>query len=246
MKKIIVSLLTAVVAFSCTQDFSNITPSGITYLPLIRLTGDTYVQLNCDEAFTADKYGAKAFEGGTEITLNEVIVGQYFGSNKVEGPDDYAINYSAVNKDGIPGVASRRVLKTPCTGNMVDDISGVYRTSLRRTFVADGSVLATPQYQNQEFVYIRKVGDKFQISDAIFGWYDLGRDLGTDFIAPGVELELTAPNTYTSAQVVEQGYFGGNVSNVKLVVDPATKTIKASSDWDFGYKFDATLVQVEI
>lgn len=246
MKKIsLLSVLSIFLIASCTQEF-DITPSGITYLPLIKLTGDTYVQLSCDEEFTQELYGAAAFEGGAEITLDEDIHGSYFGASTVSGPDLYIINYSAVNKDGIPGLAQRTVLKTPCTGDLsAGDISGVYVTSLKRTSAA-GVVLATPQYQNQEYVYIRKVGDKYQISDAIFGWYDLGRDLGTEFIAPGVELTETSPNTFTSPQVVEQGYFGGNVSDVKLVVDPATKTIKATSSWDAGFSFEATLVQVEI
>ncbi len=245
MKKYIVILLTAVVAFACTQDFSNITPSGITYLPLIKLTGDTYVQLDCDDNFTPDLYGAKAFEGGSEITLKEEIIGKYFDETIVNGPDDYAIAYSAVNKDGIPGNAVRRVLKTPCSGDMNTDISGVYTAYLSRTTVSTGGVLATPQYQNLKYILIRKVGDKYQVSDAIGGWYEYGRSLGVTYAAKGLTVSGSG-TTYTADGPVEVGGFGGLAELKSFTVDPATKTINMVVDWEFGFVFNVRLVQTEI
>lgn len=243
MKKLSLLSLLAVLIFSCTQEF-DITPSGVTYLPLIKLTGDTYVQLDCNDNFTPDLYGAEAFEGGSKITLNEAIKAKYFGETTVGGPDDYAIAYSAVNKDGIPGTASRRVLKTPCSGDMTTDISGVYTAFLSRKSAA-GAVLATPQYQNLKYILIRKSGNKFEVSDALGGWYEYGRSLGVSYAALGLKVSGSG-TSYTADAPVEVGTFGGEATVTSFTVDPDTKTINMKVSWDAGFTFDIRLVQTEI
>lgn len=234
MKNKLITAAGALLLVSCTQTF-DITPSDTTFLPDIQLEGDNFLDLSCTQSFGS--FGAKAFEGGSEIELKIETVGNYFGGTKVEGPDYYTIAYSALNKDGIPGSAFREVVKRPCTGDLVSDISGLYSSTVLR----NGST--GPAYTDMKNIYIRKVGDTYELSDAIGGYYDFGRGYGTHYASTGLVLTGSG-TTYTSAQTIGVGDFGGELTLKSFKVDPATKTIKFSTVWSFGYTFDVTLKQL--
>ncbi|WP_341228036.1 hypothetical protein [uncultured Arcticibacterium sp.] len=239
MKKLFLLPLFLVTILSCDkiEDF-GITPSEITYLPKIELVGPTLVNINCgDEAYDPANYSASASEGGSEIELNEVISGTFFGGSTVSGPDHYTVNYSAVNKDGIPGSAFRNIYINPCQGDVsAGDISGTYTSSI----VRNGTT--SPQYQNVGPIYIVKDGDKFKVSEATGGWYTYGRALGGAYSALGLEVTSTDGINFTSDQTLTVNTFGGDLTLTSMKVDPATGIITLKSYWSFDYEFVATLV----
>ncbi|KPM48783.1 BT_2262 family domain-containing protein [Jiulongibacter sediminis] len=236
MKKIsLLSIFGLFLFASCEQDF-GITESEITYLPLIELKGPAVVEINCGDSYSADAYSATAFEGGSEIQLNETITGAYFGASTVSGPDYYEIAYSAVNKDGIPGSSFRQIYWKPCPGDLsAGDISGAYTS----TVVRNGS--SSPQYTDMGPVYIVKDGDSYKISDAIGGYYDFGRGYGWHYAGTGMMVTDNGNGTYSSGQTIGVGDFGGELVLDSFSVDPATGVIKFSTSWSFGYVFDVTL-----
>lgn len=236
MKKLsLISIFGLFFVASCTQDF-GITPSEITYLPLIELKGPNVVEINCGDGYNPSDYSATAYEGGTEIELNTSITGAYFGSSTVSGPDYYEIAYSAINKDGIPGSAFRQIYWKPCPGDVASgDISGAYTADVAR----NGSI--TAQYQGMGPIYIVKDGDSYKISDAIGGYYDFGRGYGYHYASVGLVVNDNGDGTYSSGQTIGVGDFGGELVLDSFSVNPATGVIKFSTSWSFGYVFDVTL-----
>jgi hypothetical protein len=236
MKKLsLLSIFGLFLFASCEQDF-GITPSEVTYLPLIELKGDEVVTIPCGESYSDAAYGATAYEGGAEITLNTEVTGAYFGSSSVSGPDYYEIAYSAINKDGIPGSAFRQIYWKPCPGDLAaGDISGTYTS----TVVRNGST--SPQYTDMGPVYILKDGDSYKISDAIGGYYDFGRGYGYHYAGTGLMVTDNGDNTYSSGQTIGVGDFGGELVLDNFSVDPATGVIKFATSWSYGYVFEVTL-----
>lgn len=220
---------------SCTQEF-DITPSEVTYLPFIELQGDATVNLGCGDTYNPADYSAKAYEGGEEITLNEVVEGSYYGASSVDGPDIYTVSYSALNKDNIPGSAFRTINYLPCSGDMASgDISGVYKSTIVRNGVSSPTV---------ESVIIKQSDDgKFLLSDAIGGWYDFHYGYGWHYAATGLVLTPT-DGGFSSDQVIGVGDFGGELTLDSFNVDPATGTIVFTTTWSFGYEFVVTLERI--
>jgi hypothetical protein len=211
--------------------------SEVTYLPLITLEGGDEV-LDCDATSYTDP-GAVASAGGNEIELFTAISGTYYGSSTVDGPDIYSISYSAFNADSIPATAFREVYWPPCQGDFVTSIAGVYTSLMTRT----------PGYTTEEPVgpiFIRDMGDGvFAISDAIGGWYDYEYGYGPAYAATGMTVTANdiAANDFTHDDVVGVGAFGGEASITSFSVDPGTKTISFTTEWDAGYVWEITLTQ---
>jgi hypothetical protein len=240
-------LLCAACAFftSCDKTENSAEPSKITYLPKITVLGEPDIELPCSGGSYTDE-GATATESGAAITLNTVINPSYFGSSEINGPDKYIISYSAENKDGIPGAASRKVVWPVCNGDLVTSIAGTYTAYLSRLNVGTGATLATPQYQGVGPVYIKDLGnDEYQLSDALGGWYEYGRSLGTGFLATGQTITANniLTNDFTFGPPVEVGTFGGLNTMTGMTVDAATKTIVWTTSWEAGFEFTVTLVQ---
>lgn len=212
--------------------------SSVTYLPLITLTGDTSIELDCDATSYTDP-GAVASAGGQEIELFTDISGTYYGSSTIDGPDVYSVSYSAFNEDDIPATAFREVLWPPCTGDFVTSIAGTYTCSMTRT----------PGYSTEDIgpIFIKDLGNGvYGISDAIGGWYEHEYGYGPDYAATGMTVTANdiAANDFTYTDVVEVGAFEGALSMTSFSVDPAAKTITFSVSWDIGYVWDITLTQI--
>lgn len=225
---------------SCEEYENSAEPSRITYLPKIELTGASSVKLDCGATSFTDP-GAKALAGSTEITLNKSIAGAYFGGTTINGPDLYDITYSAYNEDSIPAAAFRSVLWPVCnSANMATSIEGMYTSSV----VRNGSTGA--QYQNMGPILIKSLGNnKYQLSDAIGGYYDFGRGYGPHYAATGmiVTANNISTNSFTYGADIGVGDFGGNLKMTTFTVNPADKTIKFTTVWDVGYTFVVTLTQ---
>lgn len=233
----ILSLFVVTALFtSCGDDDSSVTPSEITYLPKITLNGESFMMLDCTTE-TFNDPGAEATEGGQSVPVTVTVIAKYFGSSQVDGVDEYIINYSAVNKDGIPGAAMRRVIWPECSSDNPENIGGTYAADCVRNGVVD------PSNFGLENIYIKSLGnDQFQISDAIGGYYDLGRGYGEAYASLGLVVESTGGGNYN---VVTQpngvGAFGGNLVVSDFKKDPSSGNVTWKADWDLGYVFEVTL-----
>lgn len=226
--------------FSCEK--TDIEESVITYLPKIDVIGSSDIQLACDATSYTDA-GVTATEGGQTVPVSTTITGSYFGSSVVDGPDQYVINYAATNVDGIPGAAMRSILWPACNGDLVTSIAGMYKA----TVVRNGVV--SPQYTDLQYIFIRDMGNNvYQLSDAIGGYYDFGRGYGYHYAALGMQVTANniPGNNFTHDQSVAVGDFGGVLTMTNFSVDPATRTITFTTDWDQGFVFEVTLTQVDI
>jgi hypothetical protein len=244
MKVIYFSLFLAFFAFSCEND-PGIEASTETFLPKIELKGASSIALPCGTTSFTDP-GVTATENGQPAQLAVTVNPRYFGSTTVNTSDVYDISYVATNKDGIPGAVFRTVTIPPCNGDMVTNIEGTYTSTIVRTSAA-GANLTGPQYTNMKYIYIKKIdGNKYQISDALAGWYEFGRKLGVAYAAPGHEFTANniAANDFSFGGPVEVGGFGGNAQITAFNVDAATKTITINTSWEAGFTFAITLKQV--
>lgn len=226
---------------SCEEAVNTAVASEVTYLPKLTMNGDAEIDLGCSPSGGYTDAGLTALEQGKEIPVNTVVTGKYFGAATVSGPDIYSITYSAVNKDGIPGAAERSVVWQECPGDFVNSIAGMYTS----TVVRNGAV--NPQYFDMGPIIIKDLGGGvFQLSDAIGGYYDYGRGYGYTYAARGMKVKANniAANDFSFTDVVEVGDFGGALNMTAFTVDPATKTISFTTDWDAGFEFVVTLTQL--
>jgi hypothetical protein len=240
----LIIILGALFLASCEND-PGIDPSKETFLPKIELLGSDNVSLPCGTTSYTDP-GVNATENGAAVTPTVTISPRYFGSTQINGADVYDISYVAVNVDAIPGATFRTVFIPPCNGDMVSNIEGVYTSTVVRTNSA-GTVLTGPQYTNMKYVLIKKSGaNTYQISDVIGGWYEFGRALGVAYAAPGATITANniAANDFTYGDAATVGGFGGAATLTGFTVDAANKQIVMSSTWEAGFKFVATLTQV--
>ncbi len=245
--KYIIKLLVVVsliLATSCKKDSENI--SKITYYPDFKMAGDPIYFIPLGNAFTDS--GATATEDGNQIPVTVSVSGDYFQYSgtqvDISSPNKYIITYSAKNKDGFAGSVERDVYIVS-TGDLVTSIEGLYTSSITRTptqGTPGNDVVLT-------YVMIRKTdANTYELSDAIGGYYDLGRGYGSAYRATGATVTANniATNDFTYGLSFGVGDFGGSASIVSFKVDAGAKTITFETDWDAGYDFVVTLTQVNI
>jgi hypothetical protein len=249
LKLVALTLATAIFS-SCERDLETegITKK-ITFFPVFELEGEEEIVIHAGDDFTLP--GAVAKEQGNEIPVSTSITGTYFAGS-VDAidpmlPDIYNVTYSAVNKDGFPGSTDRVVHVLPPPGDFVNSIEGVYTQTVVRT---PGGGPATADYTDVEYAYVAKVGpNTYQLSDGIGGYYDFGREYGPTYAAPGATVVANniAANDFTIGPAFTVGSFGGVAKMTSFEVNPATKTIKFTTEWDGGpYTFEVTLKQVPL
>ena len=243
--KYLILFCTACMFFTSCDKYENTAePSKITYLPKITILGEPVIDLDCSATSYTDE-GATAEEAGQAIELTTTVNASYFGSAEVDGTDTYQINYSAENKDGIPGAAIRYVNWPECNGDLTTSIAGMYTAYLTRTD-GGGNVLATPQYQGVGPIIIKDLGNnEYAISDLQGGWYEYGRSLGVPYATLGQTLTANdiPGNDFTFGPPVETGSFGGLDTMTSFTVDAGAKTIDWVVEWEFGFTFDVHLEQ---
>jgi len=210
-----------------------------TFLPLITLEGGD-VTLACDVTSYSDP-GAVASAGGVELDLTTDIVGTYWGSTTVDGPDIYSVSYSAFNDDGIPATNFREVFWPPCSGDLVTDIAGVYEVT---------SLVRTPGYSTGglgPYLIVNLGGGQYGISDAIGSWYDKEYGYGPDYCAKGLIIQANdiAANDFTLNVTTSTLPWGGTVQLTDFSVDAGAGTITIASEWPaYGYVWEWTLTQM--
>ncbi len=228
---------------SCDKEPSVSDVSRITYFPTFSYEGSDYNLAPCNSDFQITPVTAS--EQGVDLPVTTVVTG-------LNGPvpavditkaDYYIETSSALNADGFPGSVQREFW-IACTGDLVTSIEGLYTCSVSRNNVTSA------QYQNLEYILIRKVGtDTYEISNADFGWYEYGRAIGPNYSSRGATFTAVdiPSNSFTFGPAVEVSTFGGPIVLTGVTVDPATKTIVMTSDWRNGdYIFEGTMVQVPL
>ncbi len=226
---------------SCSDDYvSTSNVSDLTYFAVIDLEGESTVYVDCGSS--ANVPGATATENGQEIPLNTTVEGVWNDNATIDfnKPDKYVFNYSATNADGFDSFAERTIYVF-CTGDLVNDISGLYKSTVTRNGVL------TAQYTGLEYVLINKTGpNTYSLSDAIGGYYDFGRGYGDRYRAKGITITANdiATNNFSFNGPIGVGAFGGELTMVSMSVDAAKKTINFTSSWDAGYNFEVLLEQI--
>lgn len=230
------------VGLSCEGDKVTEGISEITFFPDFDYKGETTVFSKCGAAF-ADP-GVTASEQGKSIPVTTSVSTLIAGNTLTSVPgtaDRYTITYTAVNKDGFDATATRTVWQV-CTGDLKTSIEGLYTSTVFRNGTSGA------QYTNMQYVLIRKkpgTENTYQVSDAIGGWYQLGRALGDAYLAPGLEITVNSipKNDFKFGGAPQVLTFGGPVTPKSLTVNADTKTLVLTTDWNI-YNFVATLKQV--
>ncbi len=227
---------------ACDNEPSAKDISRVTYFPSFEYEGGDFSIVPCGTDFTLAP--VKATENGVELPVTTDIDGAFFGSTAfdVNSADKYVITSSATNADGFDGLVTRTVM-VACTGDLINSLEGLYSA----TVVRNGVMSA--QYQNLKYVIIKKVGpNQYQLSDAIGGYYAIGRAYGDAYNASG--LVITAnnipANDFSFSGPVGVGAFGGSLTMSDFDVNPENGTITFTSVWDAGFTFVVTLTQVPL
>src|SRR5687768_11421778 len=159
-------------------EVSNI--SRVTFFPTFEYEGGDFAIVPCNTSYTLQP--VIATENGVELTTTTTISGTFTGATSfdISVADKYVITTSAVNKDGFAGSVTRTVWVV-CTGDLVTSLEGLYTS----TVVRNGA--ASAQYTDMEYVLISKVGpNQYALSDAIGGYYAIGRAYGDAYNATGI------------------------------------------------------------
>ncbi len=239
MKKIFLFLCgIALVATGCEEESSS-NVSQLTNFPTFVLNGDAVMFVPKGTVF--EDPGVTVTEGDVEIPYETSVSGQFQGGTTVDTnvDDIYTITYSAVNQDGYPGQAIRKVIVYD-NGDLTSSIAGVYRS----TVVRNGA--ASAQYTDMEYVMIWNTGgNNYHVSDGIGGYYAIGRAYGDAYLAPMDVVANDIPSNNFTVPDFTVGTFGGVAHNTEFTVNPGAGTIHFVTDWSEGYTFDVTLEQVQ-
>ena len=221
-------------------EVSNI--SRVTYFPEFAYTGPDQAVIPCNSDYQISEVTATENGNAIEVKTTVATVAGSVPSVDINSPEHYIETSTAINADGFPATTQRQFW-VACTGDLVNSIEGLYSS----TVVRNGAV--NPQYFDMNYVLIRKVGaNVYEISDAIGGYYEFGRQYGWDYRAVGMQITANniAANDFSFGAGVPVGAFGGTCVMQTMSVDPATKTINFTSDWDAGFNFVVTLTQIEL
>lgn len=220
--------------------------SKVTNYPLIEVNGDDLILVDKDATFTDP--GAVATIDGEEVPVTTTYSGRFRGENYsgtlgTAVADLYTASYAATNEDGFDGVATRTIY-VGNTGDLVTSIEGLYRATVTR----NGAL--TAQYTDMEWVIIWKNADgTYQLSDAIGGYYDIGRAYGITYITPdGIIVANDIPtNNFSFPGTQYNTTFGDPSEITSMSVNPTAKTIDFTTVWSTSvtYTFQVHLEQVQ-
>lgn len=239
----IIYLLSVLLAFAfsgCEREKEAEELYDITYYANFEMTGDEVIFNPFGTAFTDP--GIKATEADAEIPVTTTVSGDFFGGSSFDAnaADRYLYTYKATNSDGYEATTSRLVYNVK-TGDLVTSLEGLYTATVVRNKVVSA------QYTNLKYVLIAKTAaNTYVLSDAIGGYYDIGRAYGAAYRAPGMTITSTdiPGNAFTFGSSVV-GSFGGAVTMKSMSVNAANKTIDFECTWNV-YTFVITLKQVQL
>jgi hypothetical protein len=239
MKKLIAFIFASLLFVACDNvDTANV--SSLTNYPLLTLNGNSTVYVSLGTPYSDQ--GAIATENAQTIPSVTSATGTYRGADKIDTSiaDEYSQTYTATNKDGFDGSASRMVYVYN-NADLVTSIEGIYTSTVIRNGITDA------KYTNMEYIHIWKNSNgTYEMSDGIGGWYNYGYGYGIAYTAQPV---IITANSITandfSIPNFPVGAFGGDAEMTQFTVDPTTKTITFTTTWDAGYTFEVTLNQFQ-
>lgn len=229
---------------ACDKKYETADLSTVTYYPVFEVSGAPVLTLEQGTTFTDP--GVKATAGGNEVPVSMTVSGVFSGYSgstvNTDVPDKYIITYTATNDDGFANTTERTVWVAK-TGDLVNSIEGLYTS----TVVREGN--PSPQYEDMEYLIIWKVsGNTYTITDAVGGYYSIGRGYGDDYAAQGGTITVNdiSTNDYTTTAGVFPIW--GNTMDINdFKVDGGTKTITYNGLGNFGNgHFAVTLTQVQL
>lgn len=153
MKKIFIYISIVASLMGCNNDLETEGLSRITYYPTFELTGGDLVLYKVGETYTEP--GIKVTEGGANIDFTTT------GAVDTSTPGFYPITYSALNKDGFPGTATRTVVvlednlpELDIEGGWTSNTNAFGGASIGQTMtitkIADGVYEATDSYAHPD------------------------------------------------------------------------------------------------
>ncbi len=228
---------------SCENTPEQSDVSRITYFPTFVYEGSDFNLAPCNSDFEISPVTAS--ENGIDLPVTTSVLGILGPVPAVDitKADYYIETTTAINADGFPG-STVREFWIACTGDLVTSIEGLYVCNVSRNNVTSA------QYQNMKYILIRKIGtDVYEISNADFGWYELGRAIGRNYASPGATITAVdiPSNSFTFGPPVEVKTFGGPCQLTSLTVDPVTRVVVGTSDWRNGdFIFEGTMTQVAL
>lgn len=231
----------------CEKDITSEDTSRITYFANFTMEGEELVfhpigTPYTDPSVTAEEDG-QALE--VKITVTGEITDYSATTPTVDSDvmDKYVISYSATNSDGYDGGITRTVV-VGTSGDLVTSIEGVYLASVQR----EPTFAVTDQYTDMEYIFIEKTGENtYELTDAVGGYYYLGRDYGLAYAAQGAVITVNdiSTNDFSITQA-EFPAWGNVVDITDFTVDAANKTIAFTGTGDFGDgEFHIQLEQIQ-
>lgn len=153
MKKIFLYISIVASLIGCNNDLETEGLSRITYYPTFELTGGNLMLYKVGDPYTEP--GIKVTEGGNDIPFTTT------GTVDTSVPGFYSISYSAVNKDGFPGTATRTVVvlednlpELDLEGSWTSNTNAFSGASIGQTLtitkLADGVYSATDSYAHPD------------------------------------------------------------------------------------------------
>ena len=219
--------------------------TSTTYYAVFDMKGETSYQVEKGGDFSEP--GCTAAEKGVDVPVVISTTGFFNGYSGVEidieTPDKYVTYYSAENSDGY-SIAAERQIWVAETGDLVDNISGLYLSYIER----NGDI-GNGQYTDLAYVLITKTGDNtYSLSDVVGGYYEYGRAYGSAYRGAGMTITANdiATNDFSFGDAVGVGAFGGACLLEAFSVDADMKTINFTANWDGGDMFVVTLTQVQL
>ncbi len=227
------------VLVSCSEDSTG-NVSRITNYPEFTLKGSELIYLQKGATYTDP--GVTVTEGGTEIPYETSVTGDFRGGTSVNTNvvDVYNVIYSAKNKDGFSGSASRTVVVYE-NSDLTSSIAGLYKS----TVVRNGA--SSAQYTNMEHILVWKnANGTYGMSDGIGGYYAIGRSYGVGYAAGPVTITANdiPTNSYAAIPSFGVGAFGGTATMTGLTANPTNNTLSFTTTWDAGYTFVVTMTKV--
>jgi len=230
---------------SCEKDLSTEGISKTTYFPEVTLLGNEVDAINVGQVY--DDLGVSALANGENVPTVTTVVGQFVGYSgsaiDIQTPNRYIMTYTATNEDGYSASVERTVYVAQ-TGNFTSSVEGLYISRCVRT-PGQGAVPATMDLQ---YVIVWKSGvNTYQISDALGGYYDLGRGYGNGYIGTGVTFTVDfAGNTVTTvSSTLSVASWGDSGLVTGMSIDAANKKLVIASAYA-GMVFTSTLTQVQL
>jgi hypothetical protein len=233
---------------SCEKKYETEGLSKITYYAVFEMTGSDLIKIVKGTSFVDP--GCTATENGATINVATSVLGTFTGfkgtSVDANISDKYEITYSAVNKDGYAASTSRIVWVAE-NNDLTASIAGLYTASVGRGVPSSST---TAQYKNMPYILISDLGNNtFAISDALGGYYSIGRAYGDNYSFIGAKVTV---NNYATSDVTANSKgvapAWGNIAELSdFVIDQTAKKIsfKATADIANGV-FNVELTKVEL